>query len=409
MFAFVDETGNTGANLLDERQPDFFTAALITKSNFDMVYQADVARLAKRFGEGPLHGKDLGFGRCEEIAAELHKIFKKADSRFFISRVEKRYLLATKIFDTFFDSGENAAASWHIYNIRPLRIILALKVATIVNEEVAQRFWTMLLDRNDARQRNALPGICQALMERTGELPDQRSRDIVTETLTWARDNPETIHVHLDSRQARNGHMPNMVAFANLLDGLEGFSKRWDRRVRRITHDRQSEFEKTLAEWHDLYSHASPEPVEAFVGEKHVFQKVVGSEFDVKADSDSAGIQAIDVVLWLFLQHTRGAEFPRECSRLMNYAFKHAYMSDFSFDGVSSRIDREFGAILRGELSEEQEAGARKLMALSEERRKQSMEQYKQDGVVPFMRDDRLRQNTKTMELAAQDVGAKED
>src|SRR5437899_8223755 len=28
MFAFVDETGNTGGNLLDEKQPDFFTAAL---------------------------------------------------------------------------------------------------------------------------------------------------------------------------------------------------------------------------------------------------------------------------------------------------------------------------------------------------------------------------------------------
>ena len=103
MFAFVDETGNTGANLLDEQQPDFLTAALVTKTNFDMVYDTAIAKLAKKFGDGPLHGKELGFGRCEEIAAELLKIFKKADARFFISRVEKRYLLASKISDTFFD------------------------------------------------------------------------------------------------------------------------------------------------------------------------------------------------------------------------------------------------------------------------------------------------------------------
>jgi hypothetical protein len=32
-----------------------------------------------------------------------------SDGLFFLSRVEKRYLIATKIFDTFFDSGENAA------------------------------------------------------------------------------------------------------------------------------------------------------------------------------------------------------------------------------------------------------------------------------------------------------------
>ena len=386
MFAFVDETGNTGANLLDEAQPDFFTAALITKSNFDLVYDGPVSKLAKKFGDGALHGKDLGLGRCEEIAADLHKIFKKADARFFVSKVEKRYLLATKIFDTFFDSGENAAASWHVYNIRPLRIILALKVATLVDEQLAQRFWAILLDRNDARQKAALPEICQTLIDRVGDLPDQRSRDIASETLSWARDNPDTIHIHLDSRQARNGHMPNMVAFANLLDGLEGFSKRWDRKVRRITHDRQSEFEQTLAAWHEMYSHASPEPVQTFVGETQVLQKVVGSEFEVKVDSDSGGIQAIDVVLWLFLQHTRGNELPRECARMMNYVFRRAYMSDFSFDGVSATIDREYGAILRGEISAEQEAEARKLMQMSERRRVESIEQYKRDGIVPFMR-----------------------
>jgi hypothetical protein len=45
VFAYVDETGNTGANIFDEDQPDFFTGALVTKSNFDLVYGRDVAAL----------------------------------------------------------------------------------------------------------------------------------------------------------------------------------------------------------------------------------------------------------------------------------------------------------------------------------------------------------------------------
>ena len=139
MFAFVDETGNTGANLLDESQPDFFTAALITKSDFDLTYDSNVRRIAKRVGGSPLHAKNLGFRNIEIIARELCQVFKKVDARFFISRVEKRYLLATKIFDTFFDSGENAAVAWHLYNIRPLKIMLAFKVASIVSEDVAIR------------------------------------------------------------------------------------------------------------------------------------------------------------------------------------------------------------------------------------------------------------------------------
>ena len=166
--------------------------------------------------------------------------------------------------------------------------MLAFKVASIVNEDVALRFWKMLLERNDAKQKAALPEICQALMDRVGELPDKRSRDIITESLSWALDNPEAIHIHLDSRQARNGHLPNMVAFANLLDGLEGYSKRWARKVRRIIHDRQSEFDKTLAFWHEMFSNASDEPMQ-LVGEVVVVQKVVGSEFEVKAEFRQCG------------------------------------------------------------------------------------------------------------------------
>ncbi len=370
---------------MDEAQPDFFTGALITKTNFDLVYASKIAALAAQFGGDSLHGKDLGFGRVEEIAESLLRIFKKVDARFFISRVEKRYLLATKIFDTIFDSGENAAVAWRHYNIRPLRLMLAFKVAALVTEDIAKRFWETLLEKNEVKVQAALPEICQSLTDRVGELPDQRSRQIVSDALAWARDHPETLHLHLDTRQARNGHMPNMVAFANLLEGLEFFSKKWDRRVRRITHERQSEFDKTLKEWHEIHSTASDEPIH-MPGEVIVFQKVVGSEFEVKKDSESAGIQAIDIVLWLYLQYTREADFPPNCARLMKYVVRHAWMNDFSYAGVEKQFIERFGKIISTPISAEQELEARKLIELDEVRRLESMRQYEQDGIVPFMR-----------------------
>ncbi|WP_143539997.1 DUF3800 domain-containing protein [Rhizobium sophoriradicis] len=45
-FAFVDETGNTGHNIFDEVQPDFLTAALISRGNFDAQFGARVAAIA---------------------------------------------------------------------------------------------------------------------------------------------------------------------------------------------------------------------------------------------------------------------------------------------------------------------------------------------------------------------------
>jgi hypothetical protein len=386
MFVFVDETGNTGRNLLDEAQPDFFTAALITKTDFDLVYPGAVRRIANSLSVKTLHGKELRLGKMEKVARELRRVFKKADARFFISRVEKRYLLATKVFDTLFDSGENAAVAWHNYNLRPLKIMLAFKVATLISEGIGQRFWDCLLEKNEAKVKAALPEICESLLERIDLLPDQRSREVVTAGLEWARDHPDAIHMHLDSNQARKGHMPNLVAFANLLEGLEGFSKRWARPVKRITHDRQSEFENSLKEWHELYTTASPEPFN-WAGETYVVQRVVGSSFEMKADSDSIGIQAVDVVLWLYLQFTRKAAVPRDCARLLNYVFRKAYHSDFSFDGVHDAIEKRWGAIMRGSLTPEEEARTRELLEGAEKRRVESMEQYEKDGIVPFMRE----------------------
>jgi hypothetical protein len=208
----------------------------------------------------------------------------------------------------------------------------------------------------------------------------------VTAGLEWARDHPDAIHMHLDSKQARKGHMPNLVAFANLLEGLEGFSKRWARPVKRITHDRQTEFENTLKEWHELYTTASPEPFN-WAGETYVVQRVVGSSFEMKADGDSVGIQAIDVVLWLYLQFTRKTAIPPDCARLLNYVFRKTYLNDFSFDGVHDAIEKRWGAIMRGSLSPEEEERARILLDTAEKHRLESMAQYQNDGVVPFMRE----------------------
>jgi hypothetical protein len=63
LYAYVDETGNTGHNLFDEAQPDFFTAALITKGNFDDRYSEAALKLTALLSVDSLHGKELGIGR----------------------------------------------------------------------------------------------------------------------------------------------------------------------------------------------------------------------------------------------------------------------------------------------------------------------------------------------------------
>lgn len=60
LYAYIDETGNTGQNLFDSSQPFLMTAALITKTNFAFLYKRHVQILSKKLGVIALHANELG-------------------------------------------------------------------------------------------------------------------------------------------------------------------------------------------------------------------------------------------------------------------------------------------------------------------------------------------------------------
>lgn len=154
MYAYVDETGNTGNRIFDPEQPVFTTAAMITKTNFDMARRRDIAALAKKLGVTALHANELGTARIELIAPRLLGVLKKSDARFFVSRLEKRYLAAAKVYDTYFDQGENPAVPWNMYWVRSLRIMMMFKLATfVITEEAAQVTWDCVTATKEARSK----------------------------------------------------------------------------------------------------------------------------------------------------------------------------------------------------------------------------------------------------------------
>jgi hypothetical protein len=387
IYAYVDETGNTGHNIFDEDQPDFLTAALITRGDIDLTCAPRVRNIATQVGFDVLHAQRMGMARIENISENVLELMTAMNAHFFLSRVEKKYLLATKIFDSIFDSGENAAVSWENYNLRLLRIMLAFKVAHIIDIDTAKLFWKCLLVPKESEAYALLPTVCERLIENVPGLPDLRSRTIVMDGLVWARDHPEAIQILNDRRSAKHGHFPNMVAFTNLLRGLQHYSRLWNRPVARITHDQQCEFEKALKQYHELYSNVSSEELN-WAGETYTLQVVPGSEFVVSEDANSPGIQIVDVILWVYSQYAKGKVLPRGCERLLSYAMDHAWINDFSFAGVEDSLLEKYGKIFNGEISAEDEARARAYLAEAEARRIASMKQYEKDRVPPFMRPE---------------------
>ena len=354
MFAYVDETGNTGKNIFDTEQPDFFTGALITKTDFDVLHSKRIQRIALRAGVPALHASEVGMGPIENAADDIFRLLKKIDAGFCITRIEKRYLLATKLYEVFFDSGENPATLRSAYNFKLLRMVMRLRVATLINEKIARDFWDILLARNEERACEKIPGICEALLARVSILPDRRSREIVSETLAWSRNHPEALDIFTAGYQAKNDHMPNIVGFVSILNALELHSKRWKRPLRKIVHDRQSQFESSFAAWHATLSNASDVPIETS-GETIVLQKVAGSTSEVSASDDSTGIQIADLILWLSRQHFYGKHLSEKSDRLLSYVLQKCCYSDFSFDAANQMVEEQRHQIMATKPSPEME------------------------------------------------------
>lgn len=378
MYAYIDETGNTGQNIFDEAQPEFITAALVTRVNFDVLYERQVKSIAKKIGVDALHANEIGIAKAESIADDIQEVLKKADARLLVSIVEKKYLAVTKIVDYIFDSGENKAVPWQAYNLRPLRLLLVFKIASIVDYEIARIFWSSLMEKKKGVAYEKYVQACELLRQRVGDLPDHRSREIVSDALGWAIENFEAIRIHSSSRISRYGHFPNMVGFQNLIDGLEDQSRRWGRAVKLIVHDAQLEFERNLKELHSIYSNASPDPLYWPGDEPRVLRSVFGSAFRMATENESVGIQVVDLLLWLFKRYRENKSVGYRSVDLLHFATKRGRYQDFSFEGVGMQLEEHIRRANSANLSEEQMNWAYSMLKEEELRRQNRMLEHSQ-------------------------------
>ena len=262
------------------------------------------------------------------------------------------------------------------YNIKYLRMPLVFKVAALLDDSLARAFWDMLLARTEDDARERIPNFCKSLLSRISILPDARSREVIGRALEWARDHPEAFDFAITRKESQKGHMPNMVAFSNLLQGVEAASFRWNRPVVRITHDRQDQFQKSLAMHHEMFSNAAPDIIE-MPDDKYSLRMVPGSVFVISKASDSPGLQIADLMLWIMKQIFAGKELPPKSAQLARYITSRSHWHDFSYSGVEKDLLASFEKIpTLEEMNPTQVKQALELRNLDEERRLESMRQY---------------------------------
>jgi len=91
---------------------------------------------------------------------------------------------------------------------------------------------------------------CEALLSRVSSLPDQRSREVVTQGLQWAARHPTEILYNTPTSADAKSVMPNVVGFQSVLTRIAARRRALGVRRVSVVIDRQSQFnsaQKSLA------------------------------------------------------------------------------------------------------------------------------------------------------------------
>lgn len=370
MFFYVDESGHTGSELFDATQPILYYGVVSSDVNLDVLAEERLIPLRKRLGVDRLHAAQLGVGRLVTIADELVAIQKRFTLRFDIYRVNKPDHAIICFYDQVFDQAMNPAVTWTSY-WTPLRYILLLKLASLFEEEDARLAWSARIDTDRKRANGKLITVCQRIEQRVGKLPDARSRQLIGDALAWASQNADAIGYNVDRQEDIKQISPNIIGFQFVMHGIANRIVQRGKRASKIIVDRQSEFnkaQKTLSEFF-----ATVSGMEGVTGPgmpKVSFAGMPKTPIEFMAGTDSAGLELVDVYLWIFKRIFDGKDMAAELMPLVHTQLTRGNTDVVSLEAISNRWKQHFAQVPPLEdMSPAQIEAARKIMDTEEQRR----------------------------------------
>lgn len=373
MWAYIDESGNTGANLFDPDQPFFTNIAMSSPVDFDAAYQDRVGKIAASVGQPYLHASELGALGVESVAPEILDLVRSASLRFYFAFVNKPDVAAFKFYDALFDPADNPAAARHTYNIRDLRLLLLVKLGSILSVDDAKLFWNALMAGPTPKAKQDSKGSIENVLGRVNELPDLRSRQLIRDILDWARGNLDTLSMWSPRKKDRYGHLPNLFTFPALFQSISDAARDWDVKVDKIVHDRQSQFQSTLREWHSLFEGIEPETIVHFGDTPIQFPDIQNSKFEIGESGSSAGLQIADLVLWTFSRKVAGQPLGANTTDLLDFCFSPLNVTHHSFRWLEYELQISLTALMARPMTEDKLLDGMALLERSERDREQRM------------------------------------
>lgn len=368
MYFYVDESGHTGTNLFDENQPVLYYGVLSSKVNLDVLAENELSVLRKRLGVKRLHASELGNGGLVQIVDDLINIQKKYDLRFDIYRIAKPDHALICFFDQVFDQVLNPAITWSAY-WTPLRYVLLLKLASLFDEDILKIAWSARIELNDEKANAGLIEVCRTIKGRVSELPDERSRTLIYDALNWAQNNPTEIQYNAKRKKDLLSITPNLIGFQSVMHGIASRLKKNNKNASIITVDQQSQFnkgQKTFAEFCVSVKNAPLLSIGPGLPEID-FKDMPTIPLSFKSGTYSAGLEVVDVYIWLFKRMLEEKEVANELQPFINKQIPKSKTYEISINAISSRSQKWFEEL--PEPTEDEIKKGSELMKIDEARR----------------------------------------
>jgi len=336
-YFYVDESGNTGANLFDEAQPILYYGVLSSRFNVDDLASEAVGELRALLGVKRLHASELGMGGLVKISKGLAFLQRHLDFQFDFHTVHKSDHACICFFDQVFDQGINPAVPWTAY-WTPLRYMLLWKVAILFDIETLKKAWSARIQANDELATEEFIDVCQTLLERLGAIPDVRSREIVGDALNWAMENPRELQYNTKSKRESYWITPNLIGFQHVMQSIAFRIINGNSKTPVIVVDQQSQFNQTQRSLAEFYAEASGNKFDIGTGLPEIdFTGMPVTPILFRSGLDSTGLELVDIYLWLFKRLSEKKEIAPELHPFLRSHINNGLYNEISLNAIAER------------------------------------------------------------------------
>lgn len=292
---YCDESGNTGSNFLDTNQPIFVLSGWMFERNTSYKAKEKVIQLRKdNFPQmEELKGaKLLKSSRGRKFCADFFEEMGKMGAVPFFIVAEKRFCVAAKIVEAFFDPLHNDylenSFSWR----NDLKIIIA-EIIYSISEESIEKF-------TEVHQSPTLANIKETQLELIKELKKNgygQLADVVGGTNSHLGKilEEETYTITgMEKKAMKTLNLPVFISFINL---IEKFSRNIGFKKVRMIHDEVAQFQRVFPEVFEMYNKSeSNETLVLASGTEMVFSTLKLKQFEMGDSKRHALIQAGDIL-----------------------------------------------------------------------------------------------------------------